>query len=238
MWKSNPLNEKDEDKNNDKDYSNSELHKKDKDRKEADIDKKYDANHYKDNVDNIPTNKSSSKVTIAMLEDIQLDYSHGKVNRVLTISQHFKKEYFDQYDDVIVMDNSKRKEYRKFATKAFLPSFKKIIKEKDFQTLDKKVEKFQKVIECHTTGILFIRDNGRGYNNPYRHHFESSRAYEIVCNNILEQWIKNFFEILKDLQERLKCRDNGNEIIELLMSLVYGSMLYILLQNSVYKKFT
>ena len=123
----------------------------------------------------------------AMFEDIQLDYSHGKVNRVLTISQHFKKEYFDQYDDVIVMDNSKRKEYRKLATKAFLPSFNKIIKEKDFQTLDKKVEKFQKVIECHITGILFIRDNGRGYNNPYRHHFESSRAYEIVCNNILEQ---------------------------------------------------
>ena len=133
------------------------------------------------------------------------------------------------------MDNSKRREYKKKATRAFLPSIKKIRKDEDYQTLQEKVNTFKQVIKCHTNEILFIQDNGLGRNHAYQRQNESLSRYDTVCNDITAQWTSNLFDILKEIQERFRNSNDERECRDLLRPLVYGSLFYILLQNAVHK---
>ena len=170
-----------------------------------------------------------------LFEDLELRYSHDTVNRALTIPEHFSKDFFDQYDDVILMKNSKREEYREVATRAFLPSFRKIMKRGDYHSLQEKVEKFRRIIHCHTSGILFVKDYGKGWNYSYRQPRASLYAYDFICNKIVDQWVSNLFANLTEIQNAFSNSNEEMECRELLKPLVYGSLFYFLLQEAVHK---
>ena len=170
-----------------------------------------------------------------MFEDIEHnDIYYGTVNRALKIPGNFAGEYFDQYDDVILMNNAKRREYRKKATRAFLPSFKKIVNDRDYQSLHQKVIKFERVIQCHTNGIMFVQDYGRGRNHQYRTQHESLKYYDSVCNEIASQWTNNLFDTLKEIQEKVRNSNDKTECKNLLKPLVFGSIFYILLHHVIH----
>ena len=168
-------------------------------------------------------------------EDLKADYLSGTINRSLKIPHNFAGEFFDQYDDVILMDNSKRKAFRKKATKAFLPSFKKIVKNGEYQSLQQNVKKFERVFSCHTNGILFVEDNGKRQPLHWERQQESLARYDLVCNEIASDWTNHLFDNLKEIQEKVRNCKEENKRREHLKSLVFGSMFYLLLQNAIHK---
>ena len=128
-------------------------------------------------------------------ESLRPEYAEDAIwNRALDIPDHYKDKSYEKYDDVVLEDNFDRKVMRRLATKAFLPSLKKYIKNEDYRDIPEKVKKFKDVVGSHINEIVFIKQeqDKRGGKTQRA----SLKSYDVVCGTILKTWVENFFNCL------------------------------------------
>ena len=170
-----------------------------------------------------------------MYEELRPEHIlHGVWNRVLIIPHTFNAEYHEQIDDAIVMRHAHRLDYRKKATNCYLPSFKQIIKDRDFFNLKETVERTEKVFESHTTGILLRKTTPTGY--MYGDTETALKGYDKVCHEHAMKLTHKLFEMMAEVVVQIET-SNGtiSEIVKLLEASTFLALFYVLCENKIHR---
>ena len=161
---------------------------------------------------------------------------HGIWNRVLSVPHNFKNEFYDQFDDAIVMRNFDRRDYRKKATKCFLPSFKQIVRDHNVLNLKEMVERTENVFEHHATGIMLRKEKGSGHNYGWESDEPALKAYDRECKEHAENLANQLFEVLSNNIQKIE-RSNGDlvEISKLVEASVFLALFYVLCESKIHR---
>ena len=156
---------------------------------------------------------------------------YGIWNRILYIPYNINTEFFDQVDDAIVMKNTHRLEYRKKATTCYLPSFKQIVRDRDFLRIKDMVEHTERLFVSHTTGISLSREDASIYHTDQ----PALRGYDKACQDIAGRLTKKLFEMLSDIVVQVESNNNQCEIARLVEASTFLALFYILCESKIHR---
>ena len=152
-------------------------------------------------------------------------------NRILHIPKDFRGEMFEQFDDFVLKNQSKRGPLRNFATGAFIHQIGNLDIEKDCFAVEEHANRIKQIIECHTKGIYFVPNHADkdslhlyGLESNYlslKKHTNDFKSVESSINTLVEDLLKATFE------SYAKAKTEENKDTKYILS-IYLSSLYLL----------